>query len=151
MRPLIFRPVVTVHSCQEGSSPSFDADPNMDDPTASDHLKLFYFGGFLSEFGQAVDKAMRESHKLLFGSVPSKAESGLKLLVLEIGDDKLQKLNTLLRKIPYLKSLTADFFPADSRKYAAVTKFFKVGVWRCPLPTLGAAKIRAARQAPPDF
>lgn len=80
----------------EGSSPSFDADPNMDDPTASDHLKLFYFGAHQSSAKPLTRQC--GTHKLLFGSVPSKAESGLKLLVLEIGDDKLQKLNTLSSK-----------------------------------------------------
>ena len=118
----------------KGSSTSFDANPTMEDPEASSAYKQFYFGGFLTEVGQSIHKAMEQAHIFLFESVPSKSNIGSKVVSLPLTTD-FSYLDDLLGNIPGLSDALGHvtFFPSNimpAHTVANLGAFFRIGLQR---------------------
>lgn len=132
-----------------GSSQEFEAG-DIEAETADPDFVAFYRSGYLSEFGQAVDNAMKVLHKTLFGGVPTKAAINSKVTQHGLDLD-LTAVNAAINKIPGVKEACGNimFFPASMTVPAVkknLGKLFSFTVARCPLNSV-ARKFLASRQA----
>ena len=84
-----------------GSNPDFDTKPSIDDDRVPMDLRQFYFGGFTTEFGKAVENAVVKAHTFLFGSVPSKSNVKSQSVTFALDTD-FSMLEDLLVTIPFV-------------------------------------------------
>lgn len=96
-----------------GSTEEFEKSPSTEDQSVAKEFRDFYFGGLKSEFGIAVDKAMRGLHKFFFNDAPSKANIKSKNVQFDL-DTNFSVLNAALMKIPGVKEALGHtvFFPS---------------------------------------
>lgn len=118
----------------KASSNEFDANPSIDSDGATSAYKQFYFGGFLTEVGQAIHKAMEQAHVFLFESVPSKSNITTKVVSLPLDTD-FSYMDDLLNTIPYLSDALGhtEFFPRNimtQQVIANIGQFFRIGLQR---------------------